>query len=179
MLPQSYIQEMIDTENDLKRYIGETPMYLKRHFINYVKNGGQPASIGTVFPILRELLDGAPAPMISYYALNGVEEAIRYLYHPKLRKQLLESAHALFYCKHQTMDEIMRGNTFYIFQIHSSMTLFDSLCPNSIFAKVLMRFFNGEKEMETLHIIQGCILHKNTIWNRILFKIKGRLFYRL
>ena len=57
MLPQSYIQEMIDTENDLKRYIGETPMYLKRHFINYVKNGGQPASIGTVFPILRELLD--------------------------------------------------------------------------------------------------------------------------
>ena len=49
--------------------------------------------------------------MISYYALNSVEEAIRYLYHLKLRKQLLESAYALFSCKHQTVDEIMRGNT--------------------------------------------------------------------
>ena len=162
MLPQSYVQEMIDTENDLKRYLTETPMYLKRHFISYINNGGHPASIGPVFPILRELLDGAPAPMISYYALNSVEEAIRYLYHPKLRKQLLESAYALFSCKHQTVDEIMRGNTFDIFQIHLCMTLFDSLCPNSIFAKVQSRYFNGEKEMETLHIIQGCILPKNT-----------------
>lgn len=40
MLPQSYVQEMIDTENDLKRYLTETPMYLKRHFISYINNGG-------------------------------------------------------------------------------------------------------------------------------------------
>lgn len=178
MIPQSYIQEMIDTENDIKRYLGETPMYLKKHFINYVRNGGQPASIGPVFPILRELLDGAPAPMVYYYALNSVEEATRYFCHPKLRKQLFESAYALFSCEHHTINEVMQGNTFDIFQIHSCMTLFDGLCPNSIFAKVLRRFFNGEKEVDTLHIIQGCILPTNTIWNRILFKIKG-LFCQL
>ena len=37
----------------------------------------------------------------------------------------------------------------------SSMTLFDAVSPNDIFAQVLTTFFNGKKDNRTLNKIKG------------------------
>ena len=40
-------------------------------------------------------------------------------------------------------------------KLRSSMTLFDAVCPNDVFAKVLDVFFSGVRDSRTLNLIKG------------------------
>ena len=90
--------------------------------------------------------------MSRYYAITDLEEAKEYLEHPILGARLKEisqslldldsDAHAIF----GSPDDL---------KLHSSMTVFAYMEPddNSIFIKVLEKFFDGELDLNTMRII--------------------------
>lgn len=41
-------------------------------------------------------------------------------------------------------------------KLKSSMTLFDLVSPNDIFAQVLDKYFNGQRDNRTIYILERC-----------------------
>ncbi|HRH40382.1 MAG TPA: DUF1810 domain-containing protein [Pyrinomonadaceae bacterium] len=87
-----------------------------------------------------------------FYAVKDVNEAQEYLNHPILGKRLIEISEALL--------EIEDKPAYRIFgspddmKLKSSMTLFAALTKtNSVFQKVLDKYYNGEKDERTLQIL--------------------------
>lgn len=83
----------------------------------------------------------------SYYAnLYGIrdrKEAEAYLNDEILGKRLREVTSALLQHEGKTAEEIFGGLD--AMKVRSSMTLFDAVCPNGIFAEVLDKFYDGER----------------------------------
>lgn len=86
-----------------------------------------------------------------FYAIKSIEEAGEFLAHPLLGRRLREITGALL--------ELPTDDASYVFgapddmKLRSCMTLFDVVEPNSVFAAVLSKFFNGEKDGMTLKIL--------------------------
>lgn len=83
----------------------------------------------------------------SYYAnLYGIrdrKEAEAYLNDEILGKRLREVTSALLQHEGKTAEEIF--GELDAMKVRSSMTLFDAVCPNDIFAEVLDKFYDGER----------------------------------
>lgn len=86
-----------------------------------------------------------------FFSIKNAEEAKEYLDHPLLGQRLREISHALLELKTDNPIDIF-GYTDAL-KLRSSMTLFDVMEPESIFHKVLMKFYNGEKDDKTLKIL--------------------------
>lgn len=86
-----------------------------------------------------------------FFSIKDAEEAKEYLDHPLLGQRLREISHALLELKTDNPIDIF-GYTDAL-KLRSSMTLFDVMEPESIFHKVLMKFYNGEKDDKTLKIL--------------------------
>jgi uncharacterized protein (DUF1810 family) len=88
-----------------------------------------------------------------FYAIKDINEAEEFLKHPVLGSRLIQICNELL--------ELNTNNANKIFgspddlKLHSSVTLF-SLLPNtdSVFQKILDKFFNGKKDTKTLRIIE-------------------------
>ncbi|MEO9021721.1 MAG: DUF1810 domain-containing protein [Ginsengibacter sp.] len=87
-----------------------------------------------------------------FYAIKSIEEADEFLKHPILGNRLIRICNELL--------SLTSNNAHTIFgtpddlKLHSSMTLFSSLLStNPVFQKVLDKFFEGERDEETLRII--------------------------
>lgn len=101
-----------------------------------------------IFPQVKGL---GHSYMSKMYAIVNLEQAHEFLYHPVLGERLREITGAL----------LLLGNTdaHGIFgspddmKLRSSMTLFDAVEPNSIFSKVLDKFYGGKKDSRTLKIL--------------------------
>ena len=78
-----------------------------------------------------------------YYGINGLEEAKAYLEHEILGKRLREITNALLQHEGKTAREIFGGID--AMKAKSSMTLFDLIAPNDIFAHVLEKFYGGQR----------------------------------
>lgn len=75
-----------------------------------------------------------------YYGLDGNEEAKAYLNHPILGEHLRECCQMLLqHAGHKDIYDIM-GSSIDVLKLHTSITLFDSICPNDIFEEVLEAF---------------------------------------
>ncbi len=86
--------------------------------------------------------------MAQRYAITSPDEARAYLAHALLGPRLTEvtrlvlavegrSAHAIF----GSLDDL---------KFRSSMTLFDAVAPNDVFAAALKKYFDGERDLLTL-----------------------------
>lgn len=76
-----------------------------------------------------------------FYGLDGEGEAKAYINHPVLGSRLREITKALLEHKgHRTIHELM-GSHIDVIKLRSSMTLFDKVAPNDVFAEVLKEFF--------------------------------------
>ena len=103
-----------------------------------------------IFPQMRGL---GRSPMAENYGIKSIEEARAYLENPILKKRLIEISSALL--KHKgksTAYEIL--GTLDAMKVRSSMTLFDHVMPNAIFADVLDAFYNGERDVMTLELLK-------------------------
>jgi uncharacterized protein (DUF1810 family) len=103
-----------------------------------------------IFPQMRGL---GRSPMAENYGITSTEEARAYLANPTLKKRLIEISSALL--KHKgksTAYEIL--GTLDAIKVRSSMTLFDHVMPNAIFADVLDAFYNGERDVMTLELLK-------------------------
>lgn len=86
-----------------------------------------------------------------FFSLKDAEEAKDYINHPLLGKRLREISHALLRLKTVNPAEVF-GSTDAM-KLRSCMTLFDVVEPESVFDKVLMKFFDGKRDEKTLKIL--------------------------
>lgn len=86
-----------------------------------------------------------------YYALDGVEEARQFLNDEELGGRLREITEVVLEHRDIDVEDLMNGEIDAV-KLRSSMTLFDIVSPNDIFAQVLEAFFDGNRCEYTLEI---------------------------
>lgn len=91
--------------------------------------------------------------MSEYYGISGLEEAQEYMANETLSSRLREITNALLAHKGQTADNILG----YVdaMKVKSSMTLFDAVCPDDIFAQVLNQFYGSERCKRTIQMLNN------------------------
>ena len=103
-----------------------------------------------IFPQMRGL---GRSSMAEYYGISSIEEARAYLDHPILKARLIEISTALLQHKGKSTAYEILG-TIDAIKVRSSMTLFDHILPNAIFAEVLDAFYNSHRDELTLNLFQ-------------------------
>ncbi len=86
------------------------------------------------------------------YGIKNKEEAEEYLKHKVLGKRLREVTNALLEQEGKVADEIFGYPD--TMKVKSSMTLFDSISPDDIFALVLDKFYEGKRCKLTLEMLK-------------------------
>lgn len=87
-----------------------------------------------------------------FYGISGTEEASEYLEDQILGQRLREVSNAILNLPTDDAVEVFGGIDSR--KLMSSMTLFDLVSPNDIFARVLDKYFNGQRDNRTVNIIQ-------------------------
>ena len=77
------------------------------------------------------------------YGIRDRKEAEEYLKDKTLGKRLREITSTLLQHEGKSVEEIF--GELDAMKVRSSMTLFDAVCPNDMFAEVLEKFYNGER----------------------------------
>ena len=83
-----------------------------------------------------------------FYAISSVDEAKAYLEDVVLVYRLREISAELLKHSGKNIDSILGGID--SMKLKSSMTLFDAVSPDDVFAEVLNAFFDGERDRNTL-----------------------------
>lgn len=98
--------------------------------------------------VLPQVAGLGRSPMAQRYAVSGLEEARAYLAHPVLGPRLVECAQALL--ESGDRDPVRVLGPVDAVKLRSSMTLFEAAAPDErVFAEVLERFFDGERDEAT------------------------------
>ena len=87
-----------------------------------------------------------------FYGIANRQEAEAYLAEPILNARLREITLALLEHKDKTAQQILGGID--AMKVKSSMTLFDAIAPDDIYAEVLNIFFRGDRCKRTLAYLQ-------------------------
>ncbi len=117
--------------------------------LSEIKNGCKVGHwIWYIFPQLHGL---GRSEMCEIYGIRGRAEAEEYLKNPTLSARLREISEALLAHKGKSAKQILGGID--AMKVRSSMTLFDAIEPNSIFAEVLDAFYDGKRCQLTLKMI--------------------------
>jgi len=102
-----------------------------------------------VFPQLAGLGVSASA---QHYGIRGVDEAGAYLAHPVLGVRLRECAQALLALRGRSAEQIFGFPD--VLKLRSSMTLFAAVPgADAVFGEVLARYYDGEPDARTLHLL--------------------------
>jgi uncharacterized protein (DUF1810 family) len=102
-----------------------------------------------IFPQINGLAFSA---MSKRYAIKSIEETRAYLAHPILGPRLLECAEALMRVEGRSAREILGSPD--DLKLRSCATLFASvLPPDSVFERLLQKYFRGEPDLKTLEIL--------------------------
>ncbi len=102
-----------------------------------------------VFPQLAGLGHSATAV---HYAIADLAEAQDFLAHPLLGARLEECARALLEVRGRTAHDILGSPD--DLKLRSSMTLFAEVAgPDSVFQRVLERYYGGEADARTLALL--------------------------
>lgn len=102
-----------------------------------------------IFPQLKHLGHSYNS---KFYGIEGTEEARAYLDQPVLAKRLREACMAILNLPTDDAYEIFGGIDSH--KLKSSMTLFDVVSPDDIFARILDKFFRGHRDHRTLTILK-------------------------
>lgn len=97
-----------------------------------------------IFPQLRGLGHSRNS---DYYGIADRDEALMFLHHPVLGKNIWEITMAMLAIDGKSADEILGGID--ALKFCSSMTLFNTVCPNSIFTEALYKYYDGKEDGRT------------------------------
>ena len=86
-----------------------------------------------------------------FYGISGLEEAAAYLEHPVLARRLREVSEIILNLPTHDATEVFGGIDSQ--KLCSCMTLFDIVSPDDIFARILEKYFNGQRDPLTIKII--------------------------
>jgi uncharacterized protein (DUF1810 family) len=102
-----------------------------------------------VFPQIKGLGNSATS---EFYSIDGIEEASLYYNNKYLREHLIEISQALLDIDSNDITNILGFPD--NLKLQSSMTLFSLVDPKEkVFSEVLSKYYNGEKDMKTVNII--------------------------
>lgn len=101
-----------------------------------------------VFPQIAGLGSSA---MAQRYAIGGLEEARAYLAHPVLGARLRECCGAILAVEGKSAHDILDSPD--DLKLKSSMTLFDFVEPGSVFAEVLAKYYQSQRDERTLELL--------------------------
>jgi uncharacterized protein (DUF1810 family) len=102
-----------------------------------------------IFPQIEGL---GHSPTTRHYSIRSLEEARQYLAHPVLGKRLLECAEAIL--AHQGLSAADIFGHPDDWKLQSSMTLFELVSgPQSVFSRVIDRYYLGKRDARTLQIV--------------------------
>lgn len=89
-----------------------------------------------------------------HYAIKSMEEVRHYLNHPVLGPRLVECAEAVLAIEGRSISEIFGYPD--DLKLKSSMTLFACVAdPRSAFVRILDKYFQGERDVRTLHLVEN------------------------
>ena len=115
-----------------------------------LKNGNKRSHwMWYIFPQLDGL---AQSTTSKYYAIKSREEALAYLNHPVLGSRLLECANTVLDVEGKSVLEIFGYPD--NLKLKSSMTLFSEVATDSVFVRVLDKYFQGERDRKTLQLLK-------------------------
>lgn len=86
-----------------------------------------------------------------FYGISGLEEAAAYLEHPVLARRLREVSEIILNLPTHDATEVLGGIDSQ--KLCSCMTLFDIVSPDDIFARIIEKYFNGQRDRLTIKII--------------------------
>ena len=104
-----------------------------------------------IFPQLRGLGHSVTA---QYYGIGSLDEARAYLDHPVLGPNLREATEAMLLWSARCTAEQILGPVDAM-KLRSSMTLFDQVEPNGLFANALSGFCGGQRDKRTLELLNA------------------------
>ena len=115
-----------------------------------IKNGRKQTHwMWFIFPQLKALGQSSTS---LYYGIEDLDEAKQYLAHPVLGTRLKEISEVLLNLK--TNDPYRVMGDIDGMKLCSSMTLFAEVEGyDSVFGKVIDKYYNGNKDMNTIHIL--------------------------
>lgn len=103
-----------------------------------------------IFPQIDGL---GQSPTSKHYAIKSEAEARQYLDHPVLGPRLIECAQAVMNIHTRSASEVFGFPD--DMKLKSSMTLFAAITePESVFARVLDSYFQGQRDDKTLKLLQ-------------------------
>ena len=111
-----------------------------------IQNGSKQSHwIWYIFPQIKGL---GRSYQSEYYGITNRQEAEAYLAEPILNARMREITLALLEHKDKTAQQILGGID--AMKVKSSMTLFDAIAPDDIYAEVLNIFYAGDRCKRTL-----------------------------
>ena len=134
----------------LNRFLGAQESYYTDALEEIKQGYKQSHWIWFIFPQMRGL---GRSPMAENYGITSIEEARAYMENPTLKNHLIEISTALLQHKGKSTAYEILGKLDAM-KVCSSMTLFDQVMPNTIFAEVIDAFYNGERDEMTLELIK-------------------------
>jgi uncharacterized protein (DUF1810 family) len=140
---------LTDDPFDLKRFVGPQDAMWWRVRAEMAAGRKQSHWIWFVFPQIAGL---GSSPRSVHFAIRSGDEARAYLAHPVLGARLREVTNLVLKVEGLSAHDIFGDPDDLKFR--SSMTLFDTVSPDDIFAAALERYFNGECDTRTLIILQ-------------------------
>lgn len=134
---------------DLDRFLkAQNNMY--HVALSEIKGGYKQSHwIWYIFPQLKGLGFSSNA---EYYGIKDAKEAKAYYEHPILSQRLKEISHALLMLDSSDPSEVMGYPD--DLKLRSCMTLFYEVTRDPLFKQVLDKFFEGEEDQCTLHLLQ-------------------------
>ena len=136
---------------NLERFIdAQTQRVTYQTALQEVKDGMKVSHwMWYIFPQIKGL---GFSYMSVYYAVSCAEEAKAYLEDPVLGPRLREISTALLNHADKKAEDVLGDID--ACKLKSSMTLFNAVCPNDVFAKVLDAFFGGDQDRRTLDLMK-------------------------
>lgn len=114
-----------------------------------VRNGRKVSHwIWYIFPQLNSL---GHSMMAKYYGIVNKDEAIAYLQNSTLHDRIHEISEALLQHHNKSVVDIF--GPIDTMKVRSSMTLFDAISPDDVFARVLDQFYGGNRDKKTLKLL--------------------------
>ncbi len=114
-----------------------------------IRNGRKESHwIWYIFPQIKGL---GFSEMSQYFGIADIAEAKAYLQNPILKDRLYEITNSLLLHSGKSPEAILGGID--AMKVKSSMTLFDVVSPNDVFAEVLEAFYKGERCKKTLELL--------------------------
>ena len=120
------------------------------HALEEIKSGKKRTHwMWYIFPQLKFLEYSYKS---KFYGISGIDEAFAYLGNPILGQRLRVVSMTILNSSINNATDVYGDIDSR--KLRSSMTLFDIVSPNDIFARVLDKYFNGQRDCRTINIVQ-------------------------